>query len=209
MFQILSHDELTTHAMLRSQMHLARSQQFCDRHKWAVTTTPEGFEIDQFDAPGTRYLVTSDHGGHAASLRLRTARDGNMVEQAFPDLWAPHVHDLRDLPEVTRLCATPGLGGARRRLAVSRLLLGLCRHCRTDGHPTIFGLIFPTVARTLTRAGWAPEIIASQAHGNQTLLLARWTATAAVDWTLQESIEQLEDAEAGRHEGLIAVRAAA
>jgi N-acyl-L-homoserine lactone synthetase len=196
MFQILSHDALTTHDTLRAQMHLARSQQFCDRHKWAVTTTPEGFEIDQFDAPGTRYLVTSDRGGHAASLRLRAARDGNMVEQAFPDLWAPHGHALRDLPEVTRLCATPGLGGVRRRLAVSRLLLGLCRHCRADGHPTIFGLIFPSVARTLTRAGWAPDIVASRPLADQTLLLARWTATAVVDWTLQEAISALEDAEA-------------
>lgn len=209
MFQILSHDALLTHTTLRAQMHLARSQQFCDRHKWNVNRTPDGLEIDQFDTAGTRYLVVSDRGGHAASLRLRAARDGNMVQQAFPALWDRHGHSLQDLPEVTRLCATPGLRGAHRRLAVSHLLLGLCRHCRSDGHPTIFGLIFPSVARTLTRAGWPPEVIASQSHGDQTLLLARWTATAVVDWTLQETTERLEDAQVNQIRSARDVRAVA
>jgi len=153
--------------------------------------------------------VVSNAGGHAASLRLRAARDGNMVEQAFPALWAQHGQDLRTLPEVTRLCATPALSGLQRRLAVSRLLLGLCRHCRADGHPTIFGLIFPSVGRTLTRAGWPPEIVASQPHGNQTLLLARWTATAVVDWTLQETVAQLADTQAEKLASATGLRAVA
>lgn len=193
MFQILSHDALLTHGTLRSKMHLARSRQFSDRHKWNVTKTPEGLEIDQFDTFGTTYLVVAQGTDHVASLRLRHASAGNMVQQAFPDFWGRHGHTLQDKPEVTRLCSAPHVSGLQRQLGVARLLLGLCRHCRASDQPTIFGIVFPAVARNLSRAGWAPAIIDQQGVGRASLLLSSWTATASVDWTLQEAVASLED----------------
>lgn len=209
MFQILSRDALMMRSALHAQMHRARGQQFGDRHKWNVTRTLDGFEIDQFDTAGTRYLVVQDGDAHAASLRLRAARDGSMVEQAFAGLWDRHGHALADKVEVTRLCAAPDLDASRRKLAVARLLLGLCRHCRATGEPEIFGLVFPSVARTLDRAGWACDVIGTQDHDGKTLILARWTATAIVDWTLQESIARLEDRVNDRYDVPIILRAVA
>jgi acyl homoserine lactone synthase len=192
-FEVLSYEALLTDPKIRRAVHFDRMQQFHDRHGWAVSVTCDGLEIDQFDASGTTYCMVRAGSFHHASLRLRDASDGNMVEQAFGQFWANHGRDLRDKVEVTRLVSSYHVQGTFRQLSVAELLLGMCRHSRKYGQPELFGVVFPSVARTLKRIGWEPDIIDSMDHGRSKLLLARWTASAQVDWALQETIATLTD----------------
>lgn len=193
MFEVLSYSDLLNAPTLRRNIHCDRMQQFHNRHGWGVSVTRDGLEIDQFDKEGTIYCVVRDGPSHQASLRLREARDGNMVEQAFGQFWNGHARALRGAVEVTRLVSSRESHGTFRQLSVAELLLGMCRHSRATDRPDLFGVIFPSVARALSRTGWAPEILDQMGKGRDKLLLARWTATAAVDWTLQETVACLTD----------------
>ncbi|MCF3975072.1 hypothetical protein [Paracoccus salsus] len=58
---------------------------------------------------------------HLASVRLRHACDGSMVERHFPVFWRRHTAALQRLPEVTRLCTAPH--AASEWSATSQILL--------------------------------------------------------------------------------------
>lgn len=152
----------------------------------------EGLEIDDFDVLGTTYCLVHLNERHQASLRLRRAADGTMLERAFGDVWARHGGDLAGGLEVTRLCSGRFLAEPVRQAATVELLLGLCRFGVTSGQRDLFGIVYPAVARTIQRAGWECEVMDRFEHDGRAIVLARWECSSLVDWQLQERLETLE-----------------
>ena len=132
------------------------------------------------------YCLVADGGRHLASLRLRPAAAGSMLARHFPALRAAAGGGLTAAVEVTRFCSSPGLSPDDRLAAVSDLLLGLCRHCQCSGIERFFGVVFPSVARMLARAGWPGQVLAEGGDASGTLVLAEWTASDLVAWELQD-----------------------
>lgn len=186
MFSVLDIGELEASARLRRSMLDARTQQFVDRHGWELRTNHEGLEVDQFDVHGTIYCVSHEGDQHAASVRLRHADDGSMVEEVFRPFWERHGARLAASHEVTRFCCTPGLEVQAQASGVSELLLGLHEFCRTVDIEEFFGVIFPSVARNLALRGWPPAVIDEMGVGRGRLLLCVWQPTSAVLVALRE-----------------------
>lgn len=174
---------------VRCSMFTDRAHQFVKRHKWPLPLGPTGLEVDEFDDPQTTYCVVEERGRHQASLRLRPANAGSMVEQHFPSMWRVSEGRLRGGTEATRFCASPALSPDERSTAVSDLLLGLCRHCQCAGIGTFFGVVFPAVARVIKQCGWKPTIINQMQDQSSVLLLAEWSASERVAWGIQECRE--------------------
>jgi acyl homoserine lactone synthase len=186
-------------AGIRQSMFVDRAAQFVTRHKWPLRLDAAGFEVDEYDDARTTYCVVADAGRHLASLRLRPAAAGSMVEKHFPELWLSAEGRLVDCAEVTRFCAAPTLSADDRIAAVSDLLLGLCRHCQRSKIRSVFGVVFPSVARVIRQAGWLGELL-SESRGEEVLRLVQWTPSELVAWTIQERREQQEEICARRRE---------
>jgi acyl homoserine lactone synthase len=194
MLKVLDHSRLTQDPRLADSMLRDRAAQFVERHGWNLSLGPEGHEVDEFDAPGTIYCILEEDRRHLASVRLRPARDGSMVERHFRPLWDAFGPELHPSWEVTRLLLAPGRAGQN---ALGELLIGLCGLCLRQGIPSFFGVVFPSVARVLSRAGWAPRILGRLERDGETLLLASWQATHLVHWTLQARQDsRLQEADA-------------
>lgn len=204
MFHALDLKSVEAMRDVHRSMFQDRARQFITRHKWPLFLAPAGFEVDEFDDSSTTYCVMEEAGRHQASLRLRPACAGSMVERHFPRMWRDAESRLRGGTEVTRFCASPALAPYDRSSAVSDLLLGLCRHCQRSGATTIFGVVFPSVARVIGQSGWAPTILRRCEDASGVLLLAEWSATEAVAWSIQERRELRErswgERAFGRHE---------
>jgi len=189
MFHAVDLDEVRMMRTVGPSMFKDRALQFVTRHEWPLKLRPDGLEVDQFDDDRTTYCIVEERGRHLASVRLRPARAGSMVESCFPELWRDSASRLRDGHEVTRFCTTPGLSAERRLEVVSDLLLGLCRHCRATGVDSFFGIVFPAVARSLRQTGWPARVLDQSRDPSGTLLLAQWAATELVAWDIQERRE--------------------
>ncbi len=159
MFLAVDRTELALMPLLCHSMFSDRASQFVARHGWALDLDAAGLEVDEYDDTLATYCIIEGEHRHRASVRLRTAATGSMVEHHFPELWRT---DLSERVEITRFCAAPDLGLEDRLTAVADLLLGLCRHCQRTGIRSIFGVVFPAVARVIRQAGWAGEVLAQQ-----------------------------------------------
>lgn len=197
MLKVLNYADLALHERIAGSMMRDRAIQFVHRHQWGLPLASDGREVDEFDAPGTLYCILEEREMHLASVRIRKAKNGSMVERHFRPLWAAFGPDLREGWEVTRLLLSPGRAGKE---TIGELLIGLCELCLGRDIPSFFGVIYPSVARTLTRAGWPPHVLGRLERDGETLLLARWEATHLVHWTLQERHDDLLErvAEAAR-----------
>lgn len=190
MFFALDQSRLSADPGLRRTMLMDRGRQFVGRHRWRLSLDAFGLEMDEYDDPAATYCIVAEGERHLASVRLRQAANGCMVERHFPGLWRP---ELAGGLEITRFCASPLLTPDERLTAVSELLLGLCRHCQREEIGSFFGVVFPAVARTLQHAGWPAEVMQRMEGSEGTLLLARWTVGEMVAWTIQERRELREE----------------
>lgn len=75
-------------AALETGMFRLRAQTFSARLGWDVKTTPDGLEIDEFDAcPGVTYITaTEPTQGVVACWRLLPTLGPNMLRDTFPEL---------------------------------------------------------------------------------------------------------------------------
>jgi N-acyl-L-homoserine lactone synthetase len=185
---------------VRVSMYTHRALQFVGRHHWPLRLAAGGLEIDEFDDDLTTYCIVEEDGWHLASLRLRPACGGSMVERHFPAFRERAEGRLTDGVEVTRFCAAPDLSSDRRLTAVSDLLLGLCRHCQRSGIPGLFGVVFPTAARVIRQAGWPGQVLGESMDHRGTLQMMEWIADEQVAWNIQERREFREELWRRRHE---------
>jgi N-acyl-L-homoserine lactone synthetase len=193
MFFVADQAALTLAPEMRRSMLADRAEQFVARHKWPLRLDASGLEVDEYDDALTTYCIVADGDRHVASLRLRPASAGSMTQQHFPGLRRGLETKLDGGVEITRFCSAPGQSPDERLTAVSDLLLGLCRHCQRTGIGSVFGVVFPAVARAIKQAGW-PAVVLNTARGaDGTLLLAEWIATDMVAWSIQEQRELREE----------------
>ena len=190
-FEALAYPELQRRTRLRRGHHLDRTRQFAERHCWPMRVDADGLESDDFDGDGTTYCLVHTADTHFASLRLRRAADGTMLERAFAPVWTRHAESLKDAVEVTRLCSGRYLDETERQWATVELLLGLCRHGRATGQKHLFGVVYPGVARAIRRAGWESQVADQFERDGRTIVLATWECSALVDWRLQDRLDTL------------------
>ncbi len=193
MFHAVARSSLSRMEAVRETMFTHRALQFVGRHHWPLRLAAGGLEIDEFDDDLTTYCIVEEDGQHLASLRLRPARGGSMVERHFPALRERAGGRLHGGVEVTRFCAAPDLESERRLTAVADLLLGLCRHCQRSGIPGVFGVVFPTAARVIRQAGWPGQVLAESRDHRGTLQMMEWIADERVAWDIQERREFREE----------------
>ncbi|MBE3637026.1 acyl-homoserine-lactone synthase [Mangrovicoccus algicola] len=193
MTRILDHHAFSARPALSRRIFGDRAAQFVTRHGWPLDLSGEGQETDQFDAPGTEYLIAEEAGVPLASLRLRRARLGSLTEAAFPALWDRHADRLAGLSEVTRFCAAPGADAPARRAAVAELLLGLCRHGGASGQALVFGIVYPGVARAIRHAGWDHHRLDRFETDGRETWLCLWACTAETEWRLGEGAARLAE----------------
>lgn len=199
MFLAVDSAGLAERRELRRSMFAHRAGQFVGRHGWPLRLDAEGLEIDEYDDEGATYCVVEEEGRHRASVRLRPATAGCMVEDHFPALW-PRGRRLRQEVEISRFCAAPGLAPDERLTAVSDLLLGLCRHCQRNDIGSMFGVVFPSVARVIRQAGWAGKVLNEVRGADESLMLVQWTPGDMTAWTIQERREFREEIRSRRQE---------
>jgi N-acyl-L-homoserine lactone synthetase len=197
LFSALYHSDLEQKRDLFCSMLSDRAQQFVARLKWPLKIDECGLERDEYDDNFATYCVVAESGVHRASLRLREAGRGSMVERYFSNLWQP---ELRSSVEITRFCAAPFLSPQSRALAVSELLLGMCRHCQRKKIESLFGVVFPAVARVIEQAGWPGVRLNGMRTAEGLLLLMRWTPNDLVAWSIQERFEVREESRVRRFE---------
>jgi N-acyl-L-homoserine lactone synthetase len=197
MFFALDQVQMSDNPSLRRSMLVDRGRQFVERHRWPLVVDAAGLEVDEYDDGAATYCVVAEAGRHLASVRLRPAGAGCMVERHFPSLWRGV---LGGGVEITRFCAAPQLTPDERLTAVSDLLLGVCRHCLRSGVESFFGVVFPAVARALMQAGWRGEVVDQMRDPGGTLILAQWTPSELVAWSIQERREMREEIWARRRE---------
>jgi N-acyl-L-homoserine lactone synthetase len=193
MFLTLDHASLERAPGIRTSMLNDRAQQFVARHKWPLELDSEGLEVDEYDDALTTYCVVAEAGRHIASVRLRPAAAGSMVEKHFPELWRGVAAELGGGVEITRFCAAPALSADERLMAVSDLLLGLCRHCQRAGIDSFFGVVFPAAARVIRQGGWPGTVLNATARTDGNLILAEWRPSNLVAWMIQERRELREE----------------
>jgi N-acyl-L-homoserine lactone synthetase len=178
-----------------------RAGQFVRRHGWPLQLDVEGLEIDEYDDEQATYCLVEEEAKHLASVRLRPAKKGCMVQDHFPDLWRD-ARKLRRGIEITRFCAAPGLAPDDRLTAVSELLLGLCRYCQRTAIHSFFGVVFPSAARVIRQAGWTGTVVNEMRAAEGSLLLMQWTPSEMVAWTIQERRELREEVWGRRRVGV-------
>ena len=190
MFLAIDGSALSVMSTLRHSMFVDRAGQFVYRHGWPLRLDA-GLEIDEYDDSSATYCLMIREGRHGASVRLRPAATGSMVEHHFPALWR---NDLRNRTEITRFCASQTIDSSVRSIVVPELLLGLCRHCQRAGIDSLFGVVFPSVARVIRQAGWSGNVLAKAEGDGGALLLVEWVPTPLVAWKIQEQLEAREAA---------------
>jgi N-acyl-L-homoserine lactone synthetase len=201
LFITLDHAALAAKPTLHRSMFIDRARQFVERHRWQLRVDGAGLEVDDYDDHLATYCVVEDDDRHLASVRLRPAAYGCMVERSFPELARGREAKLRAGVEITRFCAAPGLDPDDRLTAVSDLLLGLCRHCQRTGIDGVFGVVFPSVARVIRQAGWSGTVLNRKQEREDALLLVHWAPSELVAWIIQERRELREELWARRRQG--------
>jgi acyl homoserine lactone synthase len=71
----------------RTKMHLLRGEVFAGRLGWDVKVTPDGQEIDEYDALESAHYILAKKDGHVdACWRLLPTLGPNMLRDIFPEL---------------------------------------------------------------------------------------------------------------------------
>ena len=118
---IENHIAAGNQSLLRS-MFADRKRLFVDLFGWGVPVVDDLYEIDQFATADAVYIVISESGEHAASLRLLPTDRPHMLDTLFPNLCPVGVPSGKTIWESTRLCLPQRHGAAGRKDLRNRLI---------------------------------------------------------------------------------------
>lgn len=142
--------------VMRSVMR-DRSAQFVGRLGWDLCLSPDGLEIDEYDAPETTYMVIHEQSRHVGSCRVRPVRAGTMLVDHFIDAFPEAVSFLagqeRRFFELTRFCRSPSADTDQIREMLGRLANMLDNLREESGISGYLAVIYPEVGRYLSRIG--------------------------------------------------------
>jgi N-acyl-L-homoserine lactone synthetase len=104
--------------------HRLRYRMFVERLRWDIPHY-RGLEYDEFDTPGTTYILTVDHLGHALGVaRLIPTTRPYMVRSLWPHLVEGELPDSISVWEASRFGCDRGLEAGTRRRVIAQLILG-------------------------------------------------------------------------------------
>lgn len=144
---------------VKRDMHRVRKAVFVDRLKWSVPVLEGEFEVDQYDQKGAVYLVVADKetAAHLASVRLLPSTQGHILGDLYPELCEEEPPYGADVWEISRLCATPGLGREREMRARHKLSTALMEYALLHGIIRYTCVLNVSWLPTLLMPGWPCE----------------------------------------------------
>lgn len=167
MIQIFDGAQINSQPALRDEMFRHRAAQFVDRLGWPLTVDAGRREIDQYDAIGPLYLVsTGADGRHRGSLRLLPTMGRTMTAEHFAPLAPAGFADPRTL-ECTRFCIAPDAPATvSAELFLGVLDLGLSRRLKGA-----YGVFDARMMRVYQRLGTPTKLVSTLGEGKGALCL--------------------------------------
>lgn len=154
----VSYDELKmTHS---NELYRLRKKTFSDRLGWDVACSLD-MEFDEFDNPGTRYILGLCKGQLVCSVRFTALSQPNMITHTFQACF-----DSVPLPTAGTESSRFFVDKARaRRLLGERypisqvLFLAMINWARDHGRNGIHTIVSRAMLRILKRSGWKISIL--------------------------------------------------
>lgn len=144
-------------ALLQS-MFADRKALFVDLFDWDVPVVDGQYEIDQFDGPGTVYIIAADADGrHEASLRLLPSTGPHVLGTLFPHLCPFGVPVGETTWESTRLCLPQRHGAGRRCELRNALICAMVDIALERGIERYTGVIPDAFRKDVLAMGWQAE----------------------------------------------------
>lgn len=143
---------------LLETMFADRKRLFVDLFGWDVPVVEGRLEIDQFDGPGTVYIICADAAGeHDASIRLMATTRPHMLGEIFPQLCPRGVPTGPTIWESTRLCLPQRHGAVRRRELRNQLISAMVDFALSRGITCLTGVLPEAFRKEVLAMGWAAE----------------------------------------------------
>ena len=143
---------------LLETMFADRKRLFVDLFGWNVPVVEGRLEIDQFDGPGTVYIICADAAGeHEASIRLMATTRPHMLGEIFPHLCPGGVPTGPTIWESTRLCLPQRHGAVRRRELRNQLISAMVDFALSRGITCLTGVLPEAFRKEVLAMGWAAE----------------------------------------------------
>lgn len=154
----ISYEELhTTHA---EELYRLRKQTFSDRLGWEVVCS-QGMESDEFDGPGTRYLLGIYAGQLVCSVRFTGLDQPNMITHTFNHCFntvplpAGGTESSRFFVDKTRARALLG-----ENYPVSQILfLAMVNWAQKNGYDCVYTIVSRAMLKILRRSGWQITVL--------------------------------------------------
>lgn len=154
----VSYEQLkTTQA---TELYRLRKQTFSDRLGWDVVCR-QGMESDEFDKPGTRYILGVCGGQLICSVRFIALSQPNMITHTFHDsfssvnLPAEGTESSRFFVDKVRARSLLG-----EHFPVSQVLfLAMINWAQQNAHLCIHTIVSRAMLRILHRSGWQVSVL--------------------------------------------------
>jgi len=175
MIRIVTKDNAERNISNLYEMHRIRKAVFKDRLGWDVTVTGE-LEVDEYDALGPSYLLSTDRYGNLnGCVRLLPTTGPNMLRDIFPSFVTKGaVPRGEGVWEASRFAANGNSTAAEAGLSQTTydLLIGVLEFGLSNGISTIACVVDVRMERVLRRAGWQIERLGPARRIGNTIAMA-------------------------------------
>ena len=189
MIRIVTKDNAERHVSNLRQMHRIRKTVFKDRLGWDVTVSGE-LEVDEYDALGPSYLLSTDrHGTLNGCVRLLPTTGPNMLRDIFPSfVTKAAVPRGERVWEASRFAVSGNAATVETGLSQTTydLLIGVLKFGLSNGISTIVCVVDLRMERILRRAGWQLERLGPAHRIGNTIAMAGQLEVSA------QTLRQLE-----------------
>lgn len=175
MIKIITKDNVGRYVVNLYQMHCLRKAVFKDRLGWDVTVSGE-LEVDEFDALGPSYVLSTDgYGVVNGCVRLLPTTGPNMLRDVFSSLVTKGAVPCDDRAwEASRFAVSSNAGTTEAGLSqvTYDLLIGVLSLGLSRGIRTIACVVDVRMERILRRAGWQLDRLGSPQRVGKTVAMA-------------------------------------
>ncbi|HEY2211873.1 MAG TPA: acyl-homoserine-lactone synthase [Bradyrhizobium sp.] len=175
MIKFVTKDNAGRHVINLYQMHRLRKTVFKDRLGWDVTVSGE-LEVDEFDALGPSYVLSTDgYGAVNGCVRLLPTIGPNMLRDIFPSLVTRAAVPCDERAwEASRFAVSGNAATTEAGLSQTTydLLIGVLKAGLSNGISTIASVVDVRMERILRRAGWQLDRLGSPRRIGKTIAMA-------------------------------------
>jgi N-acyl-L-homoserine lactone synthetase len=175
MIKFVTKDNAGRHVINLYQMHRLRKTIFKDRLGWDVTVSGE-LEVDEFDALGPSYVLSTDrYGAVNGCVRLLPTTGPNMLRDIFSSLVTKAAVPCDErMWEASRFAVSGSAATTEAGLSQTTydLLIGVLKAGLSNGISTIACVVDVRMERILRRAGWQLDRLGSPRRIGKTVAMA-------------------------------------